>query len=1508
MKKQYIGFLLRMLLAAGSISGSVFLFSAEAAALTVTPNTWNVVGLDSNTPLFGPNRFPVGAKVCGGTPGQNVQVDFFWDSTNPYVYLRPGSANPINVTLGADGCADAYFEVEVDKNSGNAPFDTNRQYHISAGGVSTPMPREIYVEHLVSQSRNYITNVEVNGASVPAGGAMNLLVGNTYTIKLYGGTATQGYQQFEEFINFPNTIFQVLSVTTSYSADDSPYVPNPNDKLYADACKWENNPNSPFYLSCVGGDYKAGGNNVVTTYTVKIVGGGGSSETLSTLLYDFSGSSFHYNADYSTGARVANIIDPATLTIAKSFGPNPTNVGGASTLTFTITNPNAGALSGLSFTDVFPTLPGNMTLSSVSAGNTCGGTLTDHLGNPLAVGSAGIRLTGGTAPANGSCTVQVNVTTDATGSYANTSGHLFVNSLDTGKYASDTLTVNSTPPPPPPAAACSAPVELARWEMPTSGQGSGGPPPPYTSKAADVLTATTSYVTVSGAQSITSISGHANAWGGTAPTGGGGWSETPTSMNNYFQFVLDTSNYGGVRATFDVGLFANSDWASPNSPVYVNTSADGGGFTVYQSSPGVYPTGSKGSWAAGLFAAAASTGTNTTTFRFGTNGSGSNKPAATMYLDNIIFTGCTRPDSTKLSLIKSFSVNPVAVNGTSRLTFSISNTNDNSTAPLTGITFTDPLPAGLQVAATPNATTTCGGSPTWAPAAGNTTLAFGSPTGTSLAPGASCQVSVDITATTAGPHENVSGFVSSTESGQNTSSSGVAKATLTAVLPPSISKQFAPDMILAGGTSTLTFLITNPNQNDALGGVAFSDTFPATMVVGAPATYSTSGCGAPTFTPVAGAGAISFTSGTIAAGGTCTVTVDVTATATGANTSGNVSHIINAATVNGNTATDTLTITPPHPAIYLLKKVATNLAGPWYDYLVVDTLPSNVYYRFTVENAGDVDLASVYVSDPDFNVAGKVPGCSWGTLTKYDVVTCDAGPVSAASGSHQNIATVNGDYGGTNYPDTDYAFYATSGLSLAKNVTQSSFSAAGNVLNYSYDVTNSGAAILDGPVTVADDKTTVTCPAVSTAGDFDEYLDPGEALTCTATYTVTAADVTAKQVTNTASASTTAGEGTPAVTSNTDSRTVPLAPDLTATKTNNVGGSVTFGNTFSWTLTVGNAANAGTATFADGQTLLTDDLPTSGATYAVGAVTKAGTAGTINCVIGANTLSCTASGAVTIPSSLQGTVSVTNASATVTGAGTAFTTQLAAGSIISINGVRYTVLSIQSDTQLTLAAIYAGATAGGLVIPASFSVPVTVTPTAGGSLVNPKSGGACKANPAAAIAEIDQTNNDCADTVTVLLLPSLTVVKSVQAFSDPVNGTTNPKAIPGSVMQYTIQVVNTGPGTVDVNTTVITDPIPANTELFVGDINGAGSGPVLFTDGAIPSGLSYSFIGLASAADSLSFSGDGGVSYNKNDTTADANQCDSTVTHLRISLGGIFSASDGTNHPSFNVKFKVRVK
>jgi hypothetical protein len=156
-------------------------------------------------------------------------------------------------------------------------------------------------------------------------------------------------------------------------------------------------------------------------------------------------------------------------------------------------------------------------------------------------------------------------------------------------------------------------------------------------------------------------------------------------------------------------------------------------------------------------------------------------------------------------------------------------------------------------------------------------------------------------------------------------------------------------------------------------------------------------------------------------------------------------------------------------------------------------------------------------------------------------------------------------------------------------------------------------------------------------------------------------------------------------------------------------------------------------------------------------------------------------------------------------------------------------------------------------------------------------------------------------------LPSLAVLKSVQTYSDPVNVTTNPKAIPGALMTYTIAVLNSGAGAVDSGTTVITDPIAANTSMFVGDINGAASGPVLFTQGSTSSALSYSFGTLGSSGDDVDFSNNSGATWTYVPIPG-ADGCDPLVTNLRINPKGLFVGTAAPPNPGFSLSFRVCVK
>ena len=202
----------------------------------------------------------------------------------------------------------------------------------------------------------------------------------------------------------------------------------------------------------------------------------------------------------------------------------------------------------------------------------------------------------------------------------------------------------------------------------------------------------------------------------------------------------------------------------------------------------------------------------------------------------------------------------------------------------------------------------------------------------------------------------------------------------------------------------------------------------------------------------------------------------------------------------------------------------------------------------------------------------------------------------------------------------------------------------------------------------------------------------------------------------------------------------------------------------------------------------------------------------------------------------------------------------------------------------------------GGTIPASGSCTVTVNvrSAAVGSYANSVAAGG--------LTTILGFSDSAASATLTVALPNISVAKAASIVSDPFNGATNPKRIPGSFVDYTITVSNTGTGPADSNTVVITEPIPANTELFVNDLGGAGSGPVAFTDGAPTSGMTYTFTSLASAADDVSFSNDGGATYTYT-PVPNGNGVDPTVTHININPKGTFQPTS-----SFQVRFRVRVK
>lgn len=135
---------------------ALVLWANLATAQTITPITWNVVGLDSNNVSVGPNVFPVGVRICN-TSGvaKNAgdwKAQFNWVTTS--VYITRTSTQQLSLpALAINACADIFHEITVTRDS--AAYGQRAQYNIEvvnssnaslSPAVKTPTNREISLE------------------------------------------------------------------------------------------------------------------------------------------------------------------------------------------------------------------------------------------------------------------------------------------------------------------------------------------------------------------------------------------------------------------------------------------------------------------------------------------------------------------------------------------------------------------------------------------------------------------------------------------------------------------------------------------------------------------------------------------------------------------------------------------------------------------------------------------------------------------------------------------------------------------------------------------------------------------------------------------------------------------------------------------------------------------------------------------------------------------------------------------------------------------------------------------------------------------------------------------------------------------------------------------------------------------------------------------------------------------------------------------------------------------
>jgi uncharacterized repeat protein (TIGR01451 family) len=746
-------------------------------------------------------------------------------------------------------------------------------------------------------------------------------------------------------------------------------------------------------------------------------------------------------------------------------------------------------------------------------------------------------------------------------------------------------------------------------------------------------------------------------------------------------------------------------------------------------------------------------------------------------------------DAPPIVVTKAFAPASVPVNGTSVLTVTVANGQPNAIA-LTSLAFNDALPAGTEISATPNASTTCGGSVTAAAGASSFALAGGA-----VGAGASCTVRVSVTGTTVGPHVNTipAGGVTTAQGSTNATP---ATATLT-VLPPGVnlSKTFSPSTINPRGTSVLTISIANTNGGAiALNGLALTDTLPAGVTIAVTPGASTT-CGNGSVSATAGGDSVALGDGSVGAGATCTVKVNVTGT-----TPGNYTNTIPAGAL---TSSEGASNASPASAVLTIENAPdVTLSKAFSPASIAPGATSKLTVTVANTASGSVALSDLALTDtlPAGVTIGATPGA---------VTTCGSGTVSAAAGG-ASVALAGGSIG------------ADATCTISVNVTSLVVGVHSNTIPASAVTSQQGAT---NAAPASADLTVVAPPVTITKAFAPAQINPHgtSQLSITISNTATGAiALTAMALTDSlpagvnvaspADASTTCGTGT--VDAKPGDTNLALA-----------GGSVGAGA--SCTITV-NVTSTSTGSYVN-------TIPAGALTTSQGASNAAPASATLTVVTPPNVALIKTFRPILIVAGGSTTLRVT-ISNTAAGAGSltgvAFGDTLPSGLVVAPVPNASTTCGAGSVTAVAGAASYSLAD-GSVAAGASCSVSLTVTAAAPGAYVN--------VIPARELTSLQGATNGIPALATLIVTaaPPVTLAKAFAPSSVVVGGT--------SVLTLTIG--NAATGAVALTNLAVSDALPAGVQIAPSPnaSTTCGAGTVTATAGATTFALVSGSVGAAAS-------------------------------------------------------------
>lgn len=378
-----------------------------ATTLSAEIVSWQVIGLDSNDPTGSPPEvFLVQAKVTntGAEPATNASATLTLGTLSPnpcdpeacITLISPATYELGDLAAGAT--ANAFWSVRVARTA--AAFDTSTPVTVTAVADNAPQVTAtqvdrspapcgtndtpggtLFVERLISQNRNDVLSYTVDPGVQRDDGSWEVVVGTNFTVDVVASTATEYEEISLPAVADPTGL--IVPLATSFTFEQG--TPSADD----------------IYTLNAGGQVNA-------SYTFNA--GSEGTVTLSQLIYDCSGNSFHYNSDFLADSVTIHIVGAPSLpdlVLVKSSNPADEADPGE-TITYSIAFTNQGIVdaTGVVIEDVVD--PGLEAIGPLDGGSydPATRTITWDVGTVGAGESGVVRFTAQPNPFTGGTTIR----------------------------------------------------------------------------------------------------------------------------------------------------------------------------------------------------------------------------------------------------------------------------------------------------------------------------------------------------------------------------------------------------------------------------------------------------------------------------------------------------------------------------------------------------------------------------------------------------------------------------------------------------------------------------------------------------------------------------------------------------------------------------------------------------------------------------------------------------------------------------------------------------------------------------------------------------------------------------------------------------------------------------------------------------------------------------------------------------------------------------------------------